>query len=260
MEMSQEFDKIAPAFVKAQASFEDAIKNQVNGHLKNNYADLSAVIDACKPALTENGIAILQTTPTADITDPDGRVNSVIIITTLLHESGQWFRSSLKMPLTITTAQGVGSAITYGRRYALAAMCGVAQVDDDANEVSGTNRRYENQGTTSKAPATRARSSTSQQKQRQQQRQAEQQATDEPPPPISEDRLAYLEQMIIDTGTHRDSFLKYCRVDDLKNMPVTKYLKARNALEEKALGLGQTDMVRPKEDADQEEQPQTEAA
>jgi hypothetical protein len=54
----------------------------------------------------------------------------------LLHESGQWIKSKLKMPIEKVTAQSIGSTITYGRRYGLSAITGIAQYDDDGNSVS----------------------------------------------------------------------------------------------------------------------------
>jgi hypothetical protein len=56
-----------------------------------------------------------------------------VVVTTLAHETGQWVRGRLALPLAKTDPQGIGSAITYGRRYALAAMVGVAPEDDDGN-------------------------------------------------------------------------------------------------------------------------------
>ena len=56
----------------------------------------------------------------------------------MLHESGEWFKSELRMPVGgKKDAQAVGGAVTYGRRYGLAAMCGLAQHDDDGNTASG---------------------------------------------------------------------------------------------------------------------------
>ena len=46
--------------------------------------------------------------------------------------------STLTVPCDKSTAQAVGSAITYARRYALAAICGVAPEDDDGNAASGS--------------------------------------------------------------------------------------------------------------------------
>ena len=60
---------------------------------------------------------------------------AICVTTTLLHSSGQWMRSKIKLPLSKVDAQGVGAAVTYGRRYGLSAMVGIAQFDDDANSI-----------------------------------------------------------------------------------------------------------------------------
>ena len=79
------------------------------------------------PALTANGLSITQGNRFFSL-------NGYYVTTTLLHESGQWIKSEIRMPLTNKKdAQEVGSACTYGRRYGLTAMVGLAQVDDDAN-------------------------------------------------------------------------------------------------------------------------------
>ena len=67
-----------------------------------------------------------------------GHDGTVVVETMLTHTSGEWVRSELALPLAKHDPQGVGSAVTYGRRYGLAAIIGVvADVDDDANHASG---------------------------------------------------------------------------------------------------------------------------
>ena len=63
-------------------------------------------------------------------------MGAVCVTTTLMHSSGQWLRSKVKLPLSKKDAQGVGAAITYGRRYGLSAIVGIAQYDDDAQSIS----------------------------------------------------------------------------------------------------------------------------
>jgi hypothetical protein len=128
---SDAIDKITPALVAALAKIDPATKDAVNPHLKNKYADLSAVMDAAKPALAESGIAIMQ--------PPECEGKTVKVSTILLHGSGQWYASA---PLSITAiddrAQSIGSAITYARRYSLSGMLGITAEDDDGNGASGT--------------------------------------------------------------------------------------------------------------------------
>lgn len=120
---SSSIKELATALSKAQASISAAKKDTENGHFKSKYADLASVWEACRAALTSNGLAVVQTTkPTQE---------GVTVVTTLLHSSGEWMRGELFIRPVKSDPQGIGSALTYARRYALAAMVGVAPEDDD---------------------------------------------------------------------------------------------------------------------------------
>ena len=125
---SNKIDKLAAALSKAQSEIKGAKKNSVNPFFKSDYADLDTVIKSCFPQLTANGLSIIQGNDTCD-------KGSFYVTTMLLHESGQWIKSKLKMPITKKDAQGVGATITYARRFALSAMVGIAQTDDDGNSI-----------------------------------------------------------------------------------------------------------------------------
>jgi hypothetical protein len=125
---SSSIAKLAEALAKAQGEILGAEKTQVNPHFKSRYADLAAVYDACRAPLAKHGIAVLQL-PSAD--GP-----RVTVATLLAHGSGEWIGGALTMRAQQETPQGIGSCITYARRYALAAMAGVAPEDDDGNEAS----------------------------------------------------------------------------------------------------------------------------
>lgn len=130
MKHSESIKAIAPALLAAQKAIAFAKKDATNPHFKNKYADLPAVIEAIKPALNDAGISYIQTPAPSD----DGKLH---LTTTLLHESGEWIADTLVMPLPKQDPQGYGSAITYARRYALAAITGLYQDDDDGNAASG---------------------------------------------------------------------------------------------------------------------------
>lgn len=130
MKHSDSIKAIAPALLAAQKAIAFAKKDATNPHFKNKYADLPAVIEAIKPALNDAGISYIQTPAPSD----DGKLH---LTTTLLHESGEWIADTLVMPLPKQDPQGYGSAITYARRYALAAITGLYQDDDDGNAASG---------------------------------------------------------------------------------------------------------------------------
>jgi len=128
--MSESIKDLATALAKTQAQLKPAIKDSTNPHFKSKYADLGAIWDACRKALADNGLSIVQM-PTDSA---DGRV---ALTTVLLHISGEYIGTTFSTRLQQDSAQGVGSALTYLRRYALAAMVGiVADEDDDGNAAS----------------------------------------------------------------------------------------------------------------------------
>lgn len=124
---SEQINELASALAKAQGEILPAIKDSKNPFFKSSYADLSSVWTACKEPLSKNGLAVMQTM--------DFKEGTNILITTLAHASGQWVRSFLPIMSEKNNAQGIGSAITYMRRYALSAMVGITcDEDDDGNE------------------------------------------------------------------------------------------------------------------------------
>lgn len=151
MDKSEQINELATALAKAQSEIVGAKKDSENPFFKSKYADLAACWDACREALSANGLAVIQTTQrgepvtiqwetmdkeSGEVTQYKVDTVETVIVTTLLHSSGQWISSHLPMIPRDASPQGVGSAITYGRRYGLCAMVGVAQVDDDGNQAS----------------------------------------------------------------------------------------------------------------------------
>ena len=126
---SDKINELATALSKAQGEMDGATSKSVNPFFKSNYADLHTVISSAVPYLSKHGLSISQGNEVIP--------GAVCVTTTLLHQSGQWLRSKIKLPVDKVNAQGVGAATTYGRRYGLAAMVGIAQKDDDANSISG---------------------------------------------------------------------------------------------------------------------------
>lgn len=122
-------DKIAAALAKAQGAIENPAfdkEAQAKGGRRYKYASLAAVLKVARPACSANGIAIVQC------------VQGDRVVTRLAHESGQHFEAWYPIPPNGTDHER-GSAITYGCRYTLAPMLGIAGEDDDdghaANEV-----------------------------------------------------------------------------------------------------------------------------
>ncbi len=133
MNQSDSIAALAKALVAAQADIENASKKSTNPGLGNKYADLSSVREACHEPFWKHGLVIVQGCEETD----DNRVH---LTTRLLHESGEWIECKAVVPVGApnkaqTPAQCVGSALTYARRYALAAMAGITQEDDDGNSA-----------------------------------------------------------------------------------------------------------------------------
>ena len=125
MQHSEQINELAAALAKAQGEVEGAAKTSANPHFKSKYADLAACWDACRGPLSRNGLAIVQM--------PSHEEGVATVTTILTHSSGQWIRSEVSVKPAKPDAQGLGSAITYLRRYALMAVVGIAPEDDDGN-------------------------------------------------------------------------------------------------------------------------------
>lgn len=113
--------KLAEALAKAQGEMENAAKDKDNPFFKSTYADLASVWGACRAPLSKNNLAITQTLGTED--------GKLILVTRLIHSSGEYLDSKLPINPVKPDPQSVGSAITYARRFSLAAMVGVCSAD-----------------------------------------------------------------------------------------------------------------------------------
>jgi hypothetical protein len=134
MTHSESVKEIAAALNKAQGEMEGAKKDSENGHFKSKYADLASVWDAVRGPFSKHGLSVVQSPRL--VMSQDGPV-LVELETMVLHTSGEWMRDVLSVPVSKPDAHGVGSAITYGRRFSLSAFAGVAPEDDDANSAAG---------------------------------------------------------------------------------------------------------------------------
>lgn len=126
---SKTIAKLAAALSKAQGEYGVAMKDTSNPFFKSKYADLSSIINATRKALSDNGIAVVQ--PVQSDTD-----KKLVIITTLLACGEEWMETDLHVPTAKWDAQTLGSASTYGRRYALQGILTVAGEDDDGNQAT----------------------------------------------------------------------------------------------------------------------------
>ena len=126
---SPELDQLATALALAQGSMQGAVKDRTNPAFKSSYADLASTWDACRVALSSNGLAVSQ---------HPGRLEdgSVTVTTWLLHKSGQHMSSTCSALPRDASPASVGSVVTYLRRYGLAAAVGVSPEDDDGQAAS----------------------------------------------------------------------------------------------------------------------------
>ncbi|KKL52223.1 hypothetical protein LCGC14_2287630 [marine sediment metagenome] len=137
---SKEIGELVKALAKVQGSIKPAKRESTNPFFKAKYADLTSVWDSCRKELSQNNLVIIQTTK--------GNDGKVTVLTTLAHESGQWIRGEISLRPVKTDPQGYGSALTYARRYSLAAMVGIATGEDDDAEDATRGKRKEKVKTT----------------------------------------------------------------------------------------------------------------
>ena len=131
IQQSESIANLTLALSIVQGKMSHAVKDSANPFFKSKYADLESVWDACRSLLADNGLAVMQFPGL--YTDHD---KSMSLTTVISHKSGEYLSQEMSVPVTKADAQGAGSALTYMRRYALAAVVGVVQADDDGNAAA----------------------------------------------------------------------------------------------------------------------------
>ena len=138
MKTSDTVGAIAGALAKAQGNMRSAKKDGLNTHFGNRYASLSNLLEAATPALSANGLSVVQA---SESVREDGAPPVGIVTTRLLHSSGEWIESTLAVPLAASLSyQELGKALTYLRRYSLASMVGITSDEDDDGETDARAR------------------------------------------------------------------------------------------------------------------------
>lgn len=137
---SENINELAAALAKAQGSIRAASMDSFNPFFKKNYASLNDIWKACRDALASNGLSVIQM--------PGDKENEITLTTMLCHSSGQWVSSEFSFKPAKPDLQGIGAAITYARRYALAAMVGITSDEDD----DGNSQQAKNGATNKPAP------------------------------------------------------------------------------------------------------------
>ena len=136
MKSSPEIGALAAALSKAQGVIAAAPKDKANPFFNSRYADLASVWGVLRAPLSANGLSVVQ-----GFTAPP-QEGTVVITTRLMHSGGQWLESELHLTPKDASPQAAGSCITYGRRYALAAIAGVvSDEDDDGNAATQQGRQ-----------------------------------------------------------------------------------------------------------------------
>ena len=128
MERSETIGKLSEALAKAQGEMKPASFDAQNPHFRSKYATLASIMEACRAALSQNQIAVVQGTSVIE--------DRVIVTTMLVHASGEFVSDQLSMNIIKDSPQAIGSAITYARRYSLASLVGVVSDQDDDAEAA----------------------------------------------------------------------------------------------------------------------------
>jgi hypothetical protein len=188
---SESLKELASAFAKAQAEIEGATADKQNPHFRSRYADLGNVVDAIKPAITKHGLSFVQVSHNDE--------SAACIETIILHSSGEWLSCGcVSVPVSKHDAQGYGSALTYARRYSLAAAFGVAPEDDDGNAAAKN------------APPKHEPSFA----------------------PLSEQQVVEIAALADEVGVSLDKILAFCKARTFGEVPATAYHRIINKLEQ----------------------------
>lgn len=192
MNKSESIKSFAEAMAKFQGEVKNPPKTADNPFFKSKYVPLDVMIDTAKPILLKHGLSYIQSC--------SGDGQNIIVTTLLMHSSGEWVELD---PLTLradkATAQGAGSAITYGRRYALAAALGLASdEDDDGNHASKPSQKPQDQ-----------------------------------PKKIDETKVLAIKSLIEKTKSDEAAFLKYYKIDKIEDMTIGEFANAAKTLEAK---------------------------
>ena len=197
IERSETFKTLGAAMLKVQSAVSGVTKDSKNDHFKSKYASLENVVSAIRPACLEAGLLVTQA---AGAPTEGGLVQ---VETLLIHtESGEWMRVVLPMPVTKADAQGVGSAITYACRYSLMAMFNIPPVDDDGNAATRTNG----------GPVAVTLNAGL----------------------ITDPQIKQLQSLIVETGTDLPKFLRYFKINELRELSVSRFDAALAMLNKKA--------------------------
>lgn len=154
MKTSPTIGAIAAALAKAQGEFKVVGYDSDNPHFKSKFASLAALVTATRPALTKNGIAVLQGALVPETNE--GVLVGFAVETLLAHTSGEWISVPVVVPVEKPSAQGAQSALSYGRRGGYAAALGIVTDEAEDDGESASNHSQTGRPAARPAPAPKA--------------------------------------------------------------------------------------------------------
>lgn len=130
---SRDITLLTKSLIEFQLNLDTIKTDKINPFFNSKYVDINSVLQSVRPLLSKFNLAITQGNRFCKET------NGFYVTTTLLHISGNWIRSEVRMPIGgKKDAHAVGGAITYGRRYGLLSILGIAVEGDDDDGNSNT--------------------------------------------------------------------------------------------------------------------------
>lgn len=197
---SDQLNELGLALAKAQGEMLIAGKDHKNPFFKSNYADFATIVRASRPSLTKYGLSVIQRVFTNE--------NGIEMLhTMLLHSSGQYIESRVRIAPVKQDAQSLGSCITYLKRYCYAAMVGVTAADEDDDGEAASSHGKDVSSKQYPAP-----------KQNNE--------------PISLDQLSELEYALKDHPDICEQVLTGLKIQSLADMPKSKYRSSLDRIQE----------------------------
>jgi hypothetical protein len=136
MTSSETTATLCAALVAAQGALKPIAKDGKNPAFRSRYATLDGIMETVRPALAAHGLAVVQGVVHPE-TGEGGRLVGIMVETRLVHTSGEWLASVMPVPVAKGDAHGLGSALSYGRRYGISALLALStDEDDDGNAAA----------------------------------------------------------------------------------------------------------------------------
>jgi hypothetical protein len=211
MNKSDSIKELSTALAKFQAEIKNPKTTAKNPQFSSKYAPLDVILEVVRPILGKLGLSIIQNT--------GGDLENISISTILLHSSGEWIETDsfkfkgeqmLKGGGTKLSIQGAGSCITYGRRYQVTAILGIAGNDDDDGNSANKGTKQEPEGEEVDNTAKQI---------------------------INEDKIKAIRNLLKTSQTDEKQFLDYYQLDKLEEMTIEEWLKGMKSLEKKVAKL-----------------------